>query len=93
LVKINMRSAIVQFPFQAIAPLLLHVTKVCTERASSFPNKTTQTDSKYSNQGEWDGVPHTSEVRYTDVLAHTPEGRKTTLKTYAETGVLNKMDI
>jgi len=27
------------------------------------------------------------------LLAHTPEGRKTTLKMYTETGVLNKMDL
>jgi len=63
----------------AIPPLILYVTKVCTGRASPFPNITTQMDSKYSNQGEWDGwVPCTSDVRYTDILAHTPEGRKTT---------------
>jgi hypothetical protein len=41
----------------------------------------------------WMSTTYIRDVRYTDVLAHTPEGRKTTLKTYAETGVLNKMDI
>jgi hypothetical protein len=44
-------------------PPLLCYQGVCTGRASPFPNKTTETDSKYSNQGEWDGwVPHTSEM-------------------------------
>ena len=54
-VKINICIAIVKFAFQATAPLLQHVTKVYTGRASPFPNITIQTDSKHSNQGEWDG--------------------------------------
>ena len=36
---------------------------------------------------------YVTDVQYTDVLAHTPEGKKTTQKMYAETGVLNKMDL
>jgi len=56
-------------------PLLLYVTKVCTGRA--FPNITTQTDFKSRRMG-WMSTTYIRDVRYTDVLAHTPEGRKTT---------------
>lgn len=62
----------------AIPPLILYVTKVCTGRASPFPNLTTQTDSKYSNQGEWDGwIPHMSEMLGIQSfwLIHLKEGR------------------
>jgi hypothetical protein len=39
----------------ATPPLLLHASMESTGKTSHFPNITTQTDSKYSNQGEWDG--------------------------------------
>jgi hypothetical protein len=60
-----------------------YTTLVCFQdvhrKSFAFVNITTQTDSKYSDQGEWDGwVPHVRDVKYTGVFAHTPEGRNTT---------------